>query len=375
MRIGLNLLFLRPGDVGGSETYITNLATGLAELSDVEVTVFASRRTRENLDLGNSVSVIDFGGHAEYSILRRLYWENVSVARRLSTVDVLYSPGNYAAPFLPSPVPQVVMVHDLQHLLLPWNFSRVKRLQRSTMFRLTFRRARHVITPSEFTRQDVIGGYGVPAERVSTVLHGAPPCGPFASGVIGQGRRFGRNRPFLIYPAHDFPHKNHGNLIRSFQRLVEERGHDVDLVLTGQTGKRWGGIEAEVRRRGLDERVHHLGFIDHGDVLQLIRSAAALVFPSGFEGFGLPLLEAMACGTPVLASDVSCIPEIAGDGAYLIDPGDESAWVVGMDRVLSDPQLAQQLVTRGRANLARFSWRKCVAETRSVLERVSHCRE
>lgn len=367
--MGVNLLYLRPGKVGGSEIYVRNLVRQLTARSDVELTLFCSRESAPTFaDAG--CTVVD-AASGNYAHVQRLRDENLGLKRHLAAgeFDVLWSPANFAAPLLSSRVPQVVTVHDLQHHWLPEHFSRATRLQRTGLFAASFLRAKSVIAISDFTRDDVLRRYKLPRSRVVTVLEGVREHIPGnAKSATATAKRYGLERPFFFYPAADHAHKNHRRLVEAFAEFCERTDHDADLVLCGSANKVWKAAYQRASAYGVTDRVRHLGFVEHRDeVFDLMRAATALVFPSEFEGFGLPPVEAQRVGTPVIASDRGSIPEVVGDGALLLDAMDTEAWARAMARILDQPALREDLAEKGRRNVARFSWERCAAQTYDVL--------
>ena len=145
----------------------------------------------------------------------------------------------------------------------------------------------------------------------------------------------------------------------------------IELVLTGRKGPRWRDVEDYARRAGVHARIRHLGFVPRKHVFDLLFMARALVFPSLFEGFGLPVLEAMQCETPAIVSNAASLPEVAGDAALLLSPQDASSWASAITQVHSDEALRTKLVALGRDNLLRFSWQRCAEETAAIYERVA----
>lgn len=362
LRVGVNLLYLRPGQVGGSEVYVRSLLPRLIERG-ARLRVLAGGKAAGTFSPGPGLEVVRVFG--DWSQRRRFLHENTSLVRHLGGLDVLFSPANFAIPLLPSRIAQVATVHDLQHHWLTANFSPAKRAQRTALFTATLARARRVIAISEFTRQDLLSRYSAPAQHIVTVLEG------FESDVQRHPEReeplrreHGLTRPFVFFPATDNAHKNHTVLIEALARLRET---PLDLVLTGSTSGVFEALKPRIEQLGLTNRVHHLGFVARHSVYDLMFMAQALVFPSRFEGFGLPVLEAMQCDTPVIAAGCASIPEIAGQGAILLDPDDPAAWADAMLRVCTDEGLREVLIANGRANLERFSWQRCADETLRVL--------
>jgi glycosyltransferase involved in cell wall biosynthesis len=264
----------------------------------------------------------------------------------------------------------VVTVHDLQHHWLPRHFSLATRLQRTALFAASFARATRIIAISDYTRADVMRRYRVPAERIVTILEGVRDQIPGdARSARATCKRLGITRPFFFYPAADHAHKNHRRLVDAFARFVQRSGIDAELVLCGARGELWKkGAAYRASELGVTDRIRHLGFLDRrDDVFALLRAARALVFPSEFEGFGLPPIEAQKVGTPVIASDCASIPEVVGAGALLLDPFDTEGWARAMERVVTDEALRERLIAQGTANVARFRWETCGAATFDTL--------
>ncbi len=355
LRVLVNLAYLRPGKVGGSEIYCRELCRALSRRTDVALRLLLHRTAGDAIP---EVAERVVEGSGEWSQLQRLRLENGALRREARGADVVFSPANFA-PVLPPGRPQVAAIHDLQHVWFPQHFSRRKWLEREALFRWTSRNA-HLIAISDFTRRDVERRYG---GRVTTVLEGVDlqhrPSNATVSAIRAEHGRF------FYYPATDNAHKDHETALRALARL---RNTDVRLVLTGSKSDRWPALEALSQSLGISHRVQHLGFVSHERVFELLAGSVGLVFPSRFEGFGLPLLEAMHCGAPVVASAAASIPEVAGDAAVLVSPGDSAAFAAAMDRFVEDPAFVAEQVARGRQNLERFSWDRCAAETLAVFQ-------
>ncbi|RME69436.1 MAG: glycosyltransferase family 1 protein, partial [Chloroflexi bacterium] len=217
-------------------------------------------------------------------------------------------------------------------------------------------RADHVIAVSEATRQDLIELYGTPAEKISVLYHGVashfrPQTDPACLHRLRQRYGLGE-RPFILSVGTIQPRKNFRRLIQAFARLDPP----YTLVIAG--GRGWGesDIFAEAVRLGLQDRVHFPGFIADDDLPALYSAAELFVYPSLYEGFGLPALEAMACGTPVVASNRSALPEVVGEAGLLVDPLDVGAIAGAMAQVLTTPELRQKLSEAGQRRAAQFTW-------------------
>lgn len=233
--------------------------------------------------------------------------------------DVVHYPVTVPVPRVQG-APRVVSLLDVQHHELPQMFSRAERAFRGWAYDGSARKADRVITISEHARHGIVERLGIPPERVHAIHLGVDhalfnPDGPVREGLPER---------YVVYPANTWPHKNHAGLLRAWERVGDP---DLHLVLSGQT---YG------KPTPSGERVIHIGHIPLDEMPGLLRGAEALVFPSLFEGFGLPLLEAMACGTPVAASDRGAIAEVAGDAALLFDPDDPDAMAAAIEAVAGD---------------------------------------
>ncbi len=251
------------------------------------------------------------------------------------------------------PVPRVagartvVSLLDVQHHELPQMFSRGERWLRSWAYDDAARSADHVLTISEHARRGIIEYLGVAPERVESVALGVDhgrfvPDGPVMEGVPER---------YVVYPANMWPHKNHERLLEAFAAV---RDPSLHLVLSGQTYGR-------ERLLAGHERVHHLGHLPAGSLPELYRGALALVFPSLFEGFGLPPLEAMACGTPVAAADRGAVAEVCGDATLAFDPSDAGAIAAAIAQVTTDESLRARLREAGLRRAALYTWEAAAA--------------
>lgn len=270
---------------------------------------------------------------------------------------------------LHAPMRSVVTVHDLAFELFPDHFTSSDRLRLRTLTRSSVRRAAHVIADSAATRRDLIELLGVPAERVTVVHLGYDrerfrPTAPAA--VAEVRRRYGLERPYVLAVGTLQSRKNHAGLVRALARLIED-GLDVDLVVPGARGWLYDRIFRTVRDLGLEARVRFLGYVPDADLPALYTGAEVAALVSFYEGFGLPVLEAMACGAPVVTSNVSSLPEVAGAAALLVDPYDDDAIADALARCITDRALRRELAARAGAQLRAFSWERTARETLAIL--------
>lgn len=312
----------------------------------------------------------------------RLAWEQGTLPMQLRRlgIDVLHSPHHHTplAPWLPfgrrrAGPRRVVTFHDVTFLLLSQRYPLLRRLYMEGVTRLAARLAEAIITPSETVRQDLLRRLGVPGERVVAIPEAAgPQYVPIEDeGALGQVRgKYRLPDRYLLSVGSLEPGKNRSRLFRAYARLRKEGG-DWPLVVVGQLAWRYEGELELVRRLGLEEHVRFLGYVPDEDMPALYSAASVLAFPSLYEGFGLPVLEAMSCGTPVVTSDRSALAEVAGDAALLVDPTDVEALAEALGRLLSDDSLRADLRTRGIERAGQFSWERTARATLSVYEIVA----
>jgi glycosyltransferase involved in cell wall biosynthesis len=340
MRVGLSLLTLVPGVVGGSETYARELCRALARVGELDYTVFVPTVAPDSGDGLPTTVVPEY--RARMTTTGRIAAMSLAttmpspIRRRFDRADLgaLHFPLSVMIPRVDRP-PAVTTVHDLQHELYPAFFSRAELAYRRAVYGWTVNRSRLLIAISEHARSTLLERYGVPPAHVRTVYLG-----------IDHERLTPNDREreaFLLYPANRWPHKNHARLFDAFALARLERP-DLRLVLTGQ------GHD----RARLPDAVESRGHVSPDELVDLYRTAACLVFPSLYEGFGLPPLEAMACGCPVATSNSTSLPEVCGDAAEYFDPLSTEDMAAAILRALEG-----RLVERGLAHAAAFTWHAC----------------
>ena len=361
LRVGVNLLWLVPGVVGGSERYAVNLLSKLVERDDIEVSAFAlpsfASTYPELAAAAHSVIAPLPGGR---HVVRRVVVENAWLPRQFGEqrIEVAHHLGG----LLPRcPVPAVVTLHDLQYLAYPEYFSAAKRRYLQFSQGRSLRRASSVTAISAFTREDAIQAFNLDPAKVVVIPPVVTPI-QIPDDAARTRAELGISRDFVFYPAAAYPHKNHETLLRAFARVVAD-GHDIDLVLTGATGAgAWGSAHATSPRvtalaaqLGVSDRVRALGYVSTAQLAALYSGTVVLAFPSRFEGFGLPVAEAMSAGCPVIAADATALPALVGDGGVLVDPDDVDGWAREMARVIGGPVVRKELADAGRARFAELA--------------------
>ncbi|HDD24304.1 MAG TPA: glycosyltransferase family 1 protein [Chloroflexi bacterium] len=300
----------------------------------------------------------------------RIIWEQVvqpSVLRRIGA-DLLHAPA-FVGP-LWSPCPFVVTIHDLSFIRFPHLFRPANRLYLTVMTRLSARRAKRLIAVSAHAATETTHLLGVPAERVDVVYHGADPAfRPLPAPSVADFRqRHGLPERFVFFVGTLEPRKNLVRLVEAFAR-VREPG--ILLVLAGGKGWLYDELFARVEALGLQDRVLFPGYVAAEELPWWYNAATVVAYPSVYEGFGLPVIEAQACGAPVLTSNCSSLPEAAGDGAVLVDPYDVEAIAAALHRLLTNEPWREMWRTRGLAHARRFRWPRTAQETARVYLRAA----
>lgn len=300
-------------------------------------------------------------------------WLALPLALRRDRPDVAFFPSSNMPPGIPCPA--VVAMLDLGY------FHPTLRMYRAAdtrymcpAIRYSARRAERLVAISEHTRRDVLRLTKASPHKVSVTPLACDPIykRPVAAEAVASFRSaHGLSRDFILYAGNISPRKNLPTLLAAFAKIQDRI--DCDLALTG--GLAWSeDFAADVARLGLSGRVRRLGHIDREAMPLLYHAATALAFPSLFEGFGLPVLEAQACGTPVVCADATSLPEAAGQGALLVPPTDVAAWAEALVRVVTDTALRESLVAAGHANESRFTWDKTAVLTLAALEAAADSR-
>jgi glycosyltransferase involved in cell wall biosynthesis len=346
----------------GIGTYVRNLVRHLAHL-DRETTyfLFCDRADQATLrDLAeNFVPIVD--GSSGYGIQ-----EHVSIPIRVQRLgaDLLHSP-HYVLPLL-CRQRSVVTIHDCIHLLFPEYLpNRLAPRYARAMMGSAIRRSDLVLTVSEASRRDILSFYpSTNPDRVEVVPNAIDEAilqDPGEEEMERVRERYQIRGRFILYAGNIKPHKNLERLIGAFGMLKQRPGHeDVKLLIIGDEVNKYGGLRRSVEAAGVRQDVRFFGFVPERTLAALYRLADAFAFPSLYEGFGLPPLEAMACGTPVVTSRISSLPEVVGDAALLVDPYSVDDIASGLERVLGDDALRADLVARGRARVKQFSWERSV---------------
>jgi glycosyltransferase involved in cell wall biosynthesis len=365
LRIAIDARKLHDFGIG---TYVRNLLRGLARTNNDNSYVLLCRA--EDVEFVRGLGprfepLIEHSGN--YSLREQI---SVPLALRRAKVQLFHAPHYVVSPLTASPY--VVTIHDCIHLRFPQYLpNRGAYYYARAMMTIAARRAKLVLTVSQASKDDILHFLKVPASKVEVIYNAIDErlaAQPSPETVSHVRERFLLTSPFILYAGNIKPHKNIDRLIEAFS-IVRRRGVlDVKLLIIGDEISKYPSLRRLVHRYQLHQHVRFLGFVPDATLAVLYRLASVFVFPSLSEGFGLPPLEAMAAGAPVITSNVSSLPEVVGDAAVLIDPMDAGAIADAIVRVLSDSALRADLIRRGLERAKAFSWERSVARTCEVYQ-------
>ncbi len=344
----------------GIHAYIAHLLRHLPPPDGLRYTVIVGRASR--LEGVAAQHRLPFS--TERPALRILY-EQMALPLRLRRMGAdLFHGMAFAGPLL-SRIPQLITIYDLSFLRYPHFFRRGNRLYLRTITRLSARRAKALIAISRFTAEEIVALLGVPRERIHIVYPGVEPrFRPLPRAEVEAfRRRKGLPERYILHLGTLEPRKNVPTLIRAFARL---RDPSLHLVLAGGKGWLYESIFAQVQALGLEDRVHFPGYVPAEEQPLWYNAATLFASLSHYEGFGLPVLEAAACGLPLVAGNRSSLPEAAGEGALLVPPTDEEAVAEAMHRLLTDAALREAVRQAGLAHSRRFTWERAAQETATL---------
>lgn len=349
----------------GNETYAAELAGALGHIGGYEYLLYTPRP--------EAARCLEDTPHLALRTFRPLpsalripcQYPRLLRADRACLLHVTY----VAPPVAPCPV--VVTVHDVSFRRFPEYFSWRDRLVLNLLIGPSIRRAARVITISEFSRGEIARLYRIAPERIEVTPLAAGAA--FKPSLDQEGaqvrRRYALLTRYILAVGNIQPRKNLPRLVAAFASIAAEYP-DYQLVVVGQSAWRGSEVEAAVRNYGLEGRVRFTGYVSDEDLVTLYSGATAVCYPSLYEGFGLPPLEAMACGTPTITSKTSSLPEVVGDAALTVDPSSIDEIAAALHRIIQDDALRAELRRRGLARAAGFSWERTARRTKEVYDRV-----
>jgi glycosyltransferase involved in cell wall biosynthesis len=364
VRIAIDARKLRDYGIG---TYVRNLLRHLARLdhSTEYVVLCGEADCDDTRNLGENFRPVPERS-PNYSIREQV---SVPLDLRREGVDLFHAP-HYVLPPL-TPCRSVVTIHDCIHLRFPQYLpSRLGYAYARSSMWIAAHRSSRVMTVSEASKRDILEYFHVPETKIDVIPNAIDERfgeTPAPEDVERVRERYQLNERFVLYAGNIKPHKNIERLIEAFYELREQQGfEDVKLLIIGDEISKYASLRRSVHRHKLHKHVRFFGFVSDSTLAILYRLASVFVFPSLYEGFGLPPLEAMSSGTPVITSNVSSLPEVVGDAALLIDPYDPHAIADAMRRLLTDDALREDLREKGRARARHFSWERSIRRVREI---------
>jgi glycosyltransferase involved in cell wall biosynthesis len=361
MKIAINAEKLNHQKSTGVENYVKNLIAGLAELSDLPpIYLFMRDIPPVDQKIPASAKIIYLKNryfYGEYQLPRAL---------RDYKIDVFFEPARTLPIFLSKNLKSVITIHDLAFLLFPKAYPLKYRLYTTLLTSLSLKKATKIIAVSETTKKDILKFFKVAAEKIVVIRE--------ASQLTNEEKKptlLDNERPYFLFLGRLERRKNLISLVKAFGLLRKERLFQPLLVLAGKPGFGFSEIEQEIASLGdLKKDILLLNYVDEKEKSYLLRHAKALVFPSLYEGFGIPILEAMSVGTPVITSNFGAMQETAGEAALLVNPLKPLEIAAAMSKILHIPKLSEKLRKEGIKRAQMFSWQKTAKETISLLEEV-----
>ncbi len=367
MRIGIDarLVYYHQAGIG---QYILRLSQALAQIDrEDQFTIFKSRKDKTHI-----VDQANFKNEQLWTPSHHRF-ERLAMSLELTpfSLDVLHSPD-----FIPpsrTRCPSVITMHDLAFLLYPRFLTR-ESARYYGQVDLAARQADHIIAVSESTKRDTVRFLGVPEDKITVIYEAAHPLfTPVTNNeTLSRVReRYQLPQDFILFVSTVEPRKNLPTLLRAFRRLRDNYKSEAVLAVAGNRGWLFEEVDQVVSELNLGDAVRFLGGVPNEELVYLYNAAKLFVLPSFYEGFGLPPLEAMACGTPVIVSNVSSLPEVVGDAGILISPEDIEGLTVAMWRVLTDEKMRRELREKGLKRARVFSWERAARETLAVYRQVA----
>lgn len=375
MKIGVNALFMIPGEVGGSETYLRRtLAAAAKTHPQHEFVVFTNNENRNSLARElmtmQNVTLLDMHVSAT-SRARRVFCEQTTLPRVIDAngIDVLWNPGNTAPYF--ARCPQVTTIYDMQYIHFPEDFSRLGLFFTKRLTRRSMKRSDAVLTISEFSRQEITRFSETPFDKIRVTPLSADEefSTPLPGEFIAERAMVLAHcaEPYLLMVANSYPHKSLETGVRAFGKICREFPHR--LVIIGKPRLGEAAVAEAIEELPEQGRVVRLNYVMRQDLVALYQGAALFVFPSKYEGFGLPVLEAMCAGIPVVTTREGAIPEVGGDAVAYAEAGDADSLAAAMRNVLSlDAAARSAWVEKARVRASKFSWEATARETIAVCE-------
>jgi len=374
MRIAIDA---RMGDTrGGIGVYIRELISHLADIDKKnKYFVIVNKHSDENF-----ISFTDNFKILESSITRKHYFIKdlwnlffLPFLLKANNIDIYFNP-RYVLPIFKGNIKMVVTIHDMISIMYPEIWRGISGFRIRNYIKISSQRADIIITISSWAKKDIVRILKVPKNKVKVIYNGInkklfKPIPDLSLQRLVK-RKYGIRKKFILTVGPLGRRKNHNRLIDAYSNLPEYIREDYQLILTGEKKGAYNNLLKKASKTCPAKDIVFTGYIPEKEMPMIINAASLFVFPSLYEGFGIPLLEAMACGTPILASNVSSIPEVVGDAALLFDPYNVNEMANAIDRAINDKDLRQKLVQRGFERIKKYSWENSAKEILGVFEEV-----
>lgn len=364
MKIGINGQDFNPGNTGGSETYFRDLIDGLPAVDrDDEYFVYLPAKFSNSISTRQN-NLIYRSLDSKFKVINKLknklkVNKNPYLNSKLNLVHFAFQRTDVGK--LDFPI--LVTFHDIQDSYLPDNFSVDELTQRKEINQRAISESDHIIAISEFTKNTLIEKYRVSEDKITFIHHGIDDV------YFKLKNNVESDNKYFFYPAATWPHKNHMRLLKAFKN-VSQLHPEYKLILSGANKQESKRIEEYILDNNLDSNVKHLGYVDYDELPKLYENAFALVFPSLFEGFGYPVIEAMAGGCPVLCSNTTSLPEVAGEAALYFNPESEKDIFEKMVEIIGNHSKRSELVKRGPKQAKKFTKDQMIKNTLALYKRV-----
>ncbi len=370
MRIGIDTLFAIPGVNEGIVTYLRNLLKNLLEIDNQnEYILFVCKENKGIFMFDRErIHEVQCPIYGSFRLLR-VFWEQFILPIQIKkySLDLFFSPGHVVSGLCPVPI--VMTIHDTYYAYYPENVPKFELFIWQILNRFSAKKADKIITVSESAKKDIIKAFKVKEEKVYVTYEASEGCFHPNYGkeeIAAVKRKYGLGEKYLLSVAIMRSNKNIERLLEAFNILKTQNRIEHQLVLVGTISQPFKDLK--------QKDVILTGYVPHDELPLLYCGASLLVYPSFFEGFGLPALESMACGTPVVASNVTALPEIIGEAGLLFDPFNPEEMASTIYRILSDNVLKDELIKKGLQRVKEFSWQQTAKQTLSVFESVSQRR-
>lgn len=364
MRIGVNTRFLLPGKMEGFGWYTFEVTKRLVEQHpEHDFVFFFDRAFDQRFVFGENVSPIVLSPPARHPILF-IFWFDFLLPRALKKhkIDVLFSPDGYVS--LRTAVPQIATIHDINFEHFPKDVPQPARAYLRYFFPKFARKAKHILTVSNYSKKDICSTYSIDEDKITVAWNGASELfKPLnKEQILLVRKKFSDGKPYFVFVGSIHPRKNLNRLIEAFEKYIEDSVHTWNLIIVGTAMWDKNSEKSQYYSESISNRIKFTGHLSHEELANVVGAAGALAFVPYFEGFGIPLVEAMKCGVPILSGNLTSLPEVAGEAAIYCDPFDVTEITEGLIRISQDKNLQLQLSEKGLERSLLFNW-NTTAET------------